>query len=71
MLLLGTLLLGGSAGPLITGWYATETHLAPVLVSAGMLGFGWLFAVQIAAVLGRRAHPGDAIPAPLLPGAPK
>ena len=71
MLLLGTLLLGGSAGPLITGWYATETHLAPVLVSAGVLGVGWLFAVQIAAVLGRRAHPGDAIPVPLPSSAPK
>jgi MFS transporter, DHA1 family, inner membrane transport protein len=56
MLLLGTLLLGGSAGPLITGWYATESHLAPVLVSAAVLGIGWLLAVQLAAVLGRRGQ---------------
>jgi hypothetical protein len=70
MLLLGTLLLGGSAGPLITGWYATESHLAPVLVSAAVLGAGWLLAVQLAAVLGRRAHGRDAISAPS-PTAPK
>jgi len=61
MLLLGTLLLGGSAGPLITGWYATESHLAPVLVSAVVLGIGWLLAVQLAAVLGRRARGREAI----------
>jgi len=61
MLLLGTLLLGGSAGPLITGWYATESHLAPVLVTAAVLGIGWLLAVQFAAVLSRRAYGRDAI----------
>jgi MFS transporter, DHA1 family, inner membrane transport protein len=37
MLLPGAQLLGGSAGPLITGWFATEAHLAPVLISAGLL----------------------------------
>ncbi len=55
MLLSGTLLLGGSAGPLMTGWYAAETHLAPVLATAAALGVAWLLAVQTSAILGRRS----------------
>jgi MFS transporter, DHA1 family, inner membrane transport protein len=53
LLLPGALLLGGSTGPLITGWYATDTHLAPVLVAAAALGVGWLLALQLAAALRR------------------
>jgi len=56
LLLPGALLLGGSAGPLITGWYATDTHLAPVLVTAAALGVGWLLALQLATALPGR-HP--------------
>lgn len=54
LLLSGTLLLGGSAGPQLTGWYATETHLKPVLATAALLSALWLIAVELAAALGRR-----------------
>jgi MFS transporter, DHA1 family, inner membrane transport protein len=37
MLLSGAEMLGGSAGPVITGWFATETNLTPVLFSAAFL----------------------------------
>ena len=37
MLLAGTEMLGGSAGPIITGWFATETYLTPVLISTSLL----------------------------------
>lgn len=37
MLLPGAQMLGGSAGPLITGWFATETYLTPVLISTALL----------------------------------
>lgn len=63
LLLSGAFLLGGSAGPLITGWYATATHLAPVLGTAAALGIGWLLALQLAAAFHRRGYMSDEIPA--------
>jgi len=48
MLLSGAELLGGSAGPQITGWFATETRLTPVLVSAAFLTLATLMSILIA-----------------------
>jgi MFS transporter, DHA1 family, inner membrane transport protein len=49
MLLSGAELLGGSAGPQITGWFATEARLTPVVVSAACLAFATLISIIIAA----------------------
>jgi len=56
LLLPGALLLGGSADSLITGWYATDTHLAPVIVTAAALGARWLLALQPAEVFRRSSY---------------
>jgi DHA1 family inner membrane transport protein len=53
MLLPGAQLLGGSAGPLITGWFATETRLVPVLMSAGLLTLVSLASTVVASVVTR------------------
>ncbi len=59
MLLSGALLLGGSGGPLMTGWFATDTHLSPVLSTAAALAVAWLIAVRISSLLRRNALPSD------------
>lgn len=50
MLLPGAQMLGGSAGPIITGWFATETHLTPVLISTAFLALVALSGTVVAAV---------------------
>jgi DHA1 family inner membrane transport protein len=54
MLLSGAELLGGSAGPQITGWFATETRLTPVLVSAAFLTLATLMSILIASTASSR-----------------
>jgi hypothetical protein len=54
MLLPGAELLGGSAGPQITGWFATETRLTPVLVSAAFLTLATLMSILIASTVSSR-----------------
>ena len=50
MLLPGAQMLGGSAGPIVTGWFATETNLTPVLISTALLVFVTLIGTIVAAV---------------------
>jgi MFS transporter, DHA1 family, inner membrane transport protein len=50
MLLPGAQMLGGSAGPIITGWFATETYLTPVLISTALLVLITLGGTIVAAV---------------------
>ncbi len=50
MLLPGAQMLGGSAGPIITGWLATETQLAPVLISSAILALVALSGTIMASV---------------------
>jgi hypothetical protein len=50
MLLPGAQMLGGSAGPIITGWFATETYLTPVLISTALLALVALSGTAVAAV---------------------
>ena len=50
MLLPGAQMLGGSAGPVITGWFATETVLTPVLISTALLVLVTLCGTVVAAV---------------------
>ena len=49
LLLAGTEMLGASAGPLVTGIYATETRLTPVVVSAALLALSSLVCIAAAA----------------------
>jgi len=49
MLLSGAQMLGGSAGPIITGWFATETYLTPVLISTALLTLVALSGTVVAA----------------------
>ncbi len=48
MLLSGAEMLGGSAGPIVTGLFATETRLTPVLVSAALLALVALVSTVVA-----------------------
>jgi hypothetical protein len=48
LLLPGTQLLGGAAGPQIIGLFATETHLLPMLMSSAVLVGGCLVCTLIA-----------------------
>ena len=50
MLLPGAQMLGGSAGPIITGWFATEMYLTPVLISTALLALVALGGTVVAAV---------------------
>lgn len=61
MLLSGVQLLGGSVGPQVTGWFATETDTRGVLVSAAVLfGLG-MGCVALAAAVAGRATARDAV----------
>jgi hypothetical protein len=55
VLLSGMLLLGGSAGPLLTGWFATDTRLTPVLWTTAVLTVGWMIAMLAARMLRQRS----------------
>ena len=61
ILLPGALMLGGSAGPIITGWFATETDLTPVLISTALLVLATLAGTVVAAA---RRPPQPAVPGP-------
>jgi hypothetical protein len=61
ILLPGALMLGGSAGPIITGWFATETYLTPVLISTALLVLATLAGTVVAAA---RRPPQPAVPGP-------
>lgn len=54
MLLTGAQLLGGSAGPQITGWMATQSNLRPVLVSSA----GLIVACALSVLLAAGGRPG-------------
>ena len=57
ILLAGAQMLGGSAGPIITGMFATETRLIPVLLSAVLLTSIALVGTVVASF-----HPGRGYP---------
>jgi hypothetical protein len=61
MLLPGAQMLGGSAGPIITGWFATETYLTPVLISTALLVLATLAGTVVAAA---RRPPQPSAPVP-------
>ena len=63
MVLSGALMLGGSAGPIITGWFATETYLAPVLISTALLALVALSGTVVAAA-SRPPQAGSTLPDP-------
>lgn len=63
MLLVGAELLGGSAGPQITGWFATDANVRPVLGAAAVLFVGAL-ATVLMTLLGRQDQQAGMIAAP-------
>jgi hypothetical protein len=61
MLLNGAQMLGGSTGPILTGWLATETYLTPVLISTALLTLVALGGTVVASV---RRSPQPSFPLP-------
>ena len=59
VLLHGALLIGGSFGPLIMGWFSTEDNLMPVLLLSGIYSAGWLGCTVLAETQRRRRHLQD------------
>lgn len=57
MLTAGAQLLGGSAGPILTGFFASETNVAPVLPAAAVL-FAATMLFTALAIVPRRARAG-------------
>jgi hypothetical protein len=56
ILLHGALLIGGSFGPLIIGWFSTEDNLMPVLLLSGIYSAGCLACTVLAETQRRRRH---------------